>query len=92
MMKVYQSKEGKVTPAAAGGGKDHIEQPRRLSEVKPERLADRVVVAFEAEGQHNLLPSEAPVDQLAETNGRDCKGMAARLPDPWTKSEAVDSA
>lgn len=59
----------------------------RPSDTEPERLADRVVVAFEVEGQNNLLLSEAPVDQLAETNDGDCKGIAARLQDPWTRSE-----
>ena len=72
--------------------KDCVEQPKRPSDTEPERLADRVVVAFEMEGQHNPPSSEAPVDQLAETNGGDCKGIAARLSDPWTRSEAVESA
>lgn len=86
--KVYQSKEGKVTQAAKTEQRPCRATQHRPSDTEPERLADRVVVAFEMEGQHNLSSSEAPVEQLAETNGGDCKGIAARLPDPWTRSEA----
>jgi len=36
--------------------------------------------------------SEGPVGEPAVTTGGDCKGIAARLLDSWTRSEARDSA